>query len=46
MVLQAAGLGAFAGDLGVIFAVDWLLDRVRAPPPPVLTGHVSSLAPY
>lgn len=33
MVLQAAGLGAFAGDLGVIFAVDWLLDRVRAPRP-------------
>ena len=29
MVLQATGLGKYSGDLGVILAVDWFLDRFR-----------------
>lgn len=29
MVLQAVHLERFAGDLAVIFAIDWLLDRMR-----------------
>ena len=26
--MQAAGLDGYVGDLGVIFTVDWLLDRI------------------
>lgn len=29
VVLQAAGLGEYAGDLAVVMATDWLLDRFR-----------------
>ena len=29
IVLQAVGLDQFSGDLAVILAMDWILDRVR-----------------
>ena len=29
IVLQAAGLEEFAGDVGVLAALDWFLDRCR-----------------
>ena len=29
MVLQSAGLDMYVSDLGIIFTIDWALDRVR-----------------